>query len=182
VSSVFELGIGTGNVAKAILENNTSASYAGVDISEEMLKAARTKLSQYNCHFIKGDFRETQLPSVDAIASSLSIHHLDPEGQASLLKRVYSASGRFLHFELIAPEDGFEKRQFEEFEQHIISEVAPRYGVSSDAAKTLHEQSKQNDKPMKLSDHARIHERLGVRMDIIFRDHCFVFYEGNSNP
>jgi SAM-dependent methyltransferase len=181
-SSVFELGIGTGNVAQAILVRKPLVRYAGCDIDEASIEIARQKLAGKDCSFLYGDFRAAQLPSVDAVVSSLSIHHLSHEEQKTLLRKIYAANRQFLHFELIAPEDEQEKRLFEEFDQHIIREQAPKYGIPMAVAQDLHKKSQQNDNPMKLSEHIRIHREFGVKIDVVFKDGCFVFYEGRSDP
>src|SRR5690242_11755663 len=98
-TSIFEIGIGTGNIARAVLTVNPTAKYAGVDVNQESLEKAKEKLKQYDCHLAQADFSTIDFPSVDVIVSSLSIHHLTKEGQATLFGKIYNAGKKFLHFE-----------------------------------------------------------------------------------
>ena len=74
--TLVEIGIGTGNLAKKILEyNNDVIQYIGIDQSINMLKEARKKCP--NVQLRKGDFLNLPLESnsCDYIVSSYSFHH-----------------------------------------------------------------------------------------------------------
>lgn len=180
VSSVFEVGTGTGNIAKAILEANPSAKYSGIDIDEKSLDVARKKLTGYDCQISLGDFKTAPIPTSDLIVSSLSIHHLSHEEQTALLKRIYASSRGFLHFELIAPEDEKEKQTVTQLLHDHFREQGEKHGIPLETILALETQSEKNDNPMKLSDHLRIHRNIGAKAEVIFKDYGFAFYEVRS--
>lgn len=177
-STVFEAGTGTGNIAKAILLENPSARYTGVDVDEKSLDVARKKLAGYNSEMSVGDFKTVPIPSSDLIVSSLSIHHLSHDEQAALLKRIYGLNRRFLHFELIAPEDEEEKQAVTQLLHDHFRKQGEKFGIPLETILALEAQSAKHDNPMKLSDHVRIQRELGVQVDIVFKEYCFAFYEG----
>jgi tRNA (cmo5U34)-methyltransferase len=79
---VLDLGCGTGNISKAVKESFPNASITCVDMAENMIKMAKSKLSAYDdVQFEIADFRDLNfLEEFDAVISSLALHHLqDPE-------------------------------------------------------------------------------------------------------
>lgn len=76
--TVAEIGIGTGNLAKVILEgSNEIEQYIGIDQSINMLKEAKKKCP--GVKLLKGDFLNLPLESksCDAIVISYAFHHCD---------------------------------------------------------------------------------------------------------
>lgn len=77
---VAEIGIGTGNLAKRIVEGeNQVKEYIGIDQSLNMLKEAKKKCK--NVQLRKGDFLNLPLESksCDAIVTSYAFHHCDSQ-------------------------------------------------------------------------------------------------------
>lgn len=178
--SVLELGIGTGNIAGAILEQNKNAKYYGIDVDETMLIAARKKLVNYHCDLRCEDFSKSTLAGVDIIVSSLSIHHLTHPEQADLLQRIHGASKRFLHFELIAPENVQQAAEYRAFLDHYAAAQARSLGFEPELILSLQKQSEEKDQPLKLSVHKKILSDLGAKMEIVFQEYCFVFYQSEA--
>lgn len=77
---VAEIGIGTGNLAKVILERSKKIEqYIGIDQSINMLKEAKKKCPGVKVY--KGDFLNLPLEakSCDTIVNSYAFHHCDAE-------------------------------------------------------------------------------------------------------
>ncbi len=77
---VAEIGIGTGNLAKRIIEGeNQVKEYIGIDQSLNMLKEAKKKCPKVQLR--KGDFLNLPLEakSCDVIVSSYAFHHCDSQ-------------------------------------------------------------------------------------------------------
>src|SRR5205085_746104 len=74
---ILELGTGTGETARGLLERHPDASLVGIDISEEMLTVARSWLPRARCDLRVGRL-EDELPHgpFDLVASALCVHHL----------------------------------------------------------------------------------------------------------
>ncbi len=106
---ILELGTGTGETARRLLEANPEATLVGVDESEAMLAAATGRLPGSRVRLQVGRLQEP-LPdgSFDLVASALAVHHLDPEAKRSLFERVRAAlapGGRFVLADLVVPVD-----------------------------------------------------------------------------
>ncbi|MHB1569568.1 MAG: Sua5/YciO/YrdC/YwlC family protein [Solirubrobacteraceae bacterium] len=106
---VLELGTGTGETTRRLLERHPEAVIVGVDESAAMLKAARATLPAERVTLVVGAIEEP-LPSgpFDLAASALCVHHLDAAGKRDLFSRVRSVlspGGRFVLADVVVPED-----------------------------------------------------------------------------
>ena len=87
-SSVLELGTGTGNLAVLL----GAGRLVCVDVSEEMLQIARTKLCAFDSvEYIVSDILEifdTPRDPFDLLVSTYTIHHLTAEEKSLLFRRI----------------------------------------------------------------------------------------------
>lgn len=86
---ILDLGVGSGNLARAALERYPEARLTGVDLSGEMLARAREALPPDRVQFVRRDFRDLDFAdgSFDLVVSSISIHHV-PDADKQALFRV----------------------------------------------------------------------------------------------
>jgi len=106
---ILELGTGTGETARRLLEQHPEASLVGVDDSERMLAAARDLLPGDRVELRVSRIQDA-LPSgpFDLVASALCVHHLDGAEKAGLFARVRAVlgpGGRFVLADLVLPAD-----------------------------------------------------------------------------
>ncbi len=106
---VLELGTGTGESARRVLEQNPRAHLVGIDASGEMLTRARAILPANRARLLVSRL-EDPLPAgpFDLVVSVLAVHHLDGPGKADLFRRIASVlapSGRFVLGDLVVPAD-----------------------------------------------------------------------------
>jgi tRNA (cmo5U34)-methyltransferase len=103
---ILELGVGTGETTRRILDLHPDARLTGIDSSPAMLERARAA-------FPDADLRvsrlEDQLPAgpFDLVVSTLAVHHLDADGKRDLFRRVAEVlrpGGRFVLADLVVPE------------------------------------------------------------------------------
>lgn len=90
---VLDLGAGTGALSEAILEHDTVAALEAIDIDPEMLAQARARLERFGgrARFRECAFDEP-LPSCDAVAASLALHHVPTmDAKGELFRRIYRA-------------------------------------------------------------------------------------------
>lgn len=93
---VIDLCCGEGLLSHAILARFSSAVAHGLDGAPEMLQRAREHLVQFGDRFIPQQIeladRTWRRPSypVQAVVSSLAIHHLDGAGKQALFRDVYN--------------------------------------------------------------------------------------------
>jgi tRNA (cmo5U34)-methyltransferase len=109
VGSVLELGSGTGETTRRVLDAHPDAHLVGIDASEEMLGAARAALAGRPVSLRLGRL-EDPLPAgrFDLVVSALAVHHLDGPGKAALFARVADAlrpGGRFALADVVVPAD-----------------------------------------------------------------------------
>ena len=105
-SRVLDLGAGTGETARRLLDAHPSATVIAVDASEDMLELAgrrargtrRASLGRLEDPLPEGTF--------DLVVSALAVHHLDGAGKADLFRRVRAGlapGGRFVMADVVIP-------------------------------------------------------------------------------
>jgi tRNA (cmo5U34)-methyltransferase len=90
----IDLGCGTGTIAKLLKESFPLATIHCVDIAENMIGAAKQKLSAYSgITFEKADLSNYSfIDSYDVILSSLALHHLlTDDDKRNFYTKVYKA-------------------------------------------------------------------------------------------
>ncbi len=110
--TVLELCCGEGLLAELLLNELPEAAYWGLDGSTLMLEQAGSRLSRFGERVKLGSFdladcswRKLDQP-VQAVVSSLAIHHLDGEGKRRLFEDVYAMlthGGVFIIADVIEP-------------------------------------------------------------------------------
>ncbi len=107
VHEILELGVGTGETARRVLERHPDARLIGIDESPPMLERARASLPA------AADLRigrlQDALPAgpFDAVVSALAVHHLTPAEKRDLFARIASVlrpGGHFVLADLVVPE------------------------------------------------------------------------------
>ena len=103
---VLELGVGTGQTSRRVLDLHPEAKLVGIDESAEMLAAASA--------YVAADLRVSRLQdplpegTFDLVVSALAVHHLDGAGKADLFARVADRlrpAGRFVLGDVVIPDD-----------------------------------------------------------------------------
>jgi tRNA (cmo5U34)-methyltransferase len=97
---ILELGTGTGETARRLLERHPEATLVGIDESVRMLGAAREALPPGRVELRPGRLQD-ELPQgpFDLVASALCVHHLDAAEKLDLFGRaraVLVPGGRFV--------------------------------------------------------------------------------------
>jgi tRNA (cmo5U34)-methyltransferase len=103
---ILELGIGTGETTRRVLELHPRAQLTGVDSSEPMLARARAELPDAD---LRVGRLEDPLPEgpFDLVVSTLAVHHLGSAGKADLFRRIAAVlrlGGRFVLADVVVPE------------------------------------------------------------------------------
>lgn len=96
--SALDLGCGTGEMMKRILDTDGSKRLYGIDLSERMLETARTKLGE-RAALVLGDSEFLPFPDhfFDVVYCNDSFHHYPaPEKVLKEVRRVLKAGGAFL--------------------------------------------------------------------------------------
>jgi tRNA (cmo5U34)-methyltransferase len=106
---VLELGTGTGETARRVLERHPETRLTGIDASARMLERARAELPAARVEELTVARLEDALPPgpFELVFSALAVHHLDRPGKSTLFARVAGAladGGRFVLGDVIVPE------------------------------------------------------------------------------
>lgn len=104
--TIIDLGAGTGLFSEFILQKYPKANIILVDLSEKMLSVAETRFAnKQNIQFCVADIVSFKYHyPVDAVVSSLAIHHLEDEDKQTLYKNIYKIlkqNGLFIHAEQV---------------------------------------------------------------------------------
>jgi tRNA (cmo5U34)-methyltransferase len=104
---ILELGTGTGETARRVLEHHPQAGLVGIDESDSMLEAARQALP-YGTELRVARLQDT-LPEgpFDLVFSALTVHHLDSGEKADLFRRIAAVlrpGGRFVFADVVVPD------------------------------------------------------------------------------
>jgi tRNA (cmo5U34)-methyltransferase len=105
--AILELGTGTGETARRVLELHPDADFVGIDESAAMLDEARRVLP--GSVDLQPSRLQDPLPAgpFDLVFSCLTVHHLDGAGKAELFRRVarvLRSGGRFVLADVVVPE------------------------------------------------------------------------------
>jgi tRNA (cmo5U34)-methyltransferase len=109
---ILELACGEGLLAEALLDKHSAANVYGLDASQLMLEQAKKRLVRFGDRFearifdlFDRSWRKEYQP-VQAVVSSLSIHHMDGNQKSDLFKDMYKlldAGGGFIIADVIQP-------------------------------------------------------------------------------
>ncbi len=105
VGTILELGVGTGETSRRVLELHPAAQLTGIDASAAMLAEAALPGADLQVARL-----EDALPGgpFDLVISCLAIHHLDAAGKRDLFGRiaeVLTENGTFVLADVIVPDD-----------------------------------------------------------------------------
>ena len=104
---ILELGTGTGETARRVLERHPDAALVGIDESDSMLEHARRGLpdgTELGVARLQDALPEGPF---DLVFSALTVHHLDPGEKADLFQRIAAvlrAEGRFVLGDVVVPD------------------------------------------------------------------------------
>ena len=104
---ILELGTGTGETARRVLERHPDAALVGIDESDSMLEHARRGLpdgTELGVARLQDALPEGPF---DLVFSALTVHHLDPGEKADLFQRIAAVlrtEGRFVLGDVVVPD------------------------------------------------------------------------------
>jgi len=178
---VIDLGCGTGSIANKVKETFSNAQVTCVDLAENMIEMAKTKLSLYSdvryqvSDFYRFDFSD----SYDVVISSLALHHLindeDKQGFYSRIYKALSPGGIFYNADVVLASNSHLQdayiRQWKEFmaksvsKQEIEKKWIPKY--------------REEDRPARLMDQLAWLGEIGfIDTDVVWKFYNFAVYGG----
>lgn len=111
----IDLGAGTGDAARAVLDRYPAARAILADFSAQMTENARNALAGYadRCRYVEFDLTRAGWPTdipptVDAVISSLCVHHLPDERKQQLFREIFARlvpGGWYLNYDPVTAPD-----------------------------------------------------------------------------
>lgn len=90
---VLDLGLGSGENARTVLQRYSNARLVGIDVSARMIQRARLKLADFasRVNLIQSDFRTLPLlHTFNFVYSILAVHHLPAKDKQAFFNRIWS--------------------------------------------------------------------------------------------
>jgi tRNA (cmo5U34)-methyltransferase len=175
---VLDLGAGTGLFSGFVQQKYPKAAFTLVDLSEEMLKAAKSRFEDYsNVKYIVADYIAYPLEErYDMVISSLSIHHLTDADKKRIFQKVFSLlkdGGVFVNADQAAGRTPYFDERFKELWEDEIR----KSDLSSEAIASAIERRKL-DCNASVSDQLSWLQEAGFAdVDCVYKYHEFaVFY------
>jgi tRNA (cmo5U34)-methyltransferase len=105
--TILDLGTGSGETLRHVVEQHPAARCIGIDESDAMLSVAREVVPNADLRVAR---LQDELPEgrFDLVVSALAVHHLDEAEKAALFRRVatrLSPGGRFVLADVVVPDD-----------------------------------------------------------------------------
>ncbi len=180
---VLDLGCGTGNITKKVLERFPEAEVTCLDISDKMIEIAKEKLSEYdNINYIIGDFTVVDIEDkYDAIISSLALHHIPTnEGKKEMYEHIYDAlkvGGVFYNADVIKPNSSYN----EKLNERMSDKYMQKEGATIEEMQDHKQKRESNDIPVTLVTHFRLLEEAGFEeIDVIWKYFSNAVYGGTK--
>ena len=167
---VLDLGAGTGALSEAILEHDSVEALEAVDVDPEMLAQARARLQRFGgrVRFRECSFDEP-LPSCDAVAASLALHHVPTmDAKGELFRRIHRAlraGGVFVNADVTISADPAERaRAYRLWANHMTG-----CGIGENQAWQHFDEWAEEDTYFPMEDELAAMREAGFRADCIWR-------------
>ena len=179
---VLDLGAGTGALAEAILEDEGVGAVIAIDIDAEMLDQARVRLERFGsrARFERRSFYDA-LSECDAVAASLSLHHIPTlESKSALYRGIFRAlrpGGIFVNADVAVSADPAEGRAcYRKWASHLVS-----CGIDERRAYEHFDEWAAEDTYFAVGDELIAMGEAGFRADCTWRDAPFTLLTGRKS-
>ena len=132
-AEILDLGCGTGLELEEYFLLNPNAHITGIDLSQAMLKALKTKFPGKDLNLICSSYFDVELgfEKYNAAVSVESLHHFTRECKLSFyrkLLRSLKTNGYFILTDYFAESEALEKEYFDTFEKLKQEQSIPHHG------------------------------------------------------
>ena len=178
----LDLGCGTGNITKALKERYPGASVLCVDLAENMLALARSKLSGFKrVEYWLGDIRSLDYSKkYNVIISSLALHHVEEKEKGVLYRKIYGAltkGGVFYNADLIVASNNYLAGMYLEKWKAFMRRS---FSVSK-INNVILKHKDDEDRPVKLATEMAFLDKAGFKdLDVVWKYYNFAVYGGKK--
>lgn len=181
--NVIDIGCGTGNAAGKIKARYPLSGIHCIDITENMILAARKKLEKLEkISFEIADIETYDFNlKYDVALSSLAIHHLEnDEDKYNLFKRIFNcllSGGVFYVFDIIlAPSDYLQKVYMQKWKDFMGLSIS-----DSEIESVWMKKYKDEDRPCELTKQIKWLQDIGFKeVEVIMKYYNFAVYGGRK--
>jgi len=174
---VVDLGCGTGNITKALLDKYPKASVVCVDLAEGMIKMARAKLKKYkNVEYRVGNIADEDFSGrYDAVISSLVLHHIEKKDKPKFYKKIYngmSRGGVFYTADFVIPPGDYLKTMYvDHWKAFMAKNLSPTQIIS------VLDKHKREDRPAELMFELETLKKTGFKnIEVVWKKYNFAIY------
>ncbi|MDH5680030.1 MAG: methyltransferase domain-containing protein [Spirochaetota bacterium] len=178
---VMDLGCGTGTVSKQIKLAFPKAIISCMDIAQNMIEMAKSKLAEYSDpHYMVEDFYHYQFTEeYDVIVSSLALHHLLTDNdKKAFYQKIYqglAVNGVFYNADVILGSRDY----LQELYMDKWREFMRRHVTEEEIKKKWIPTYYEEDRPAKLIEQIHWLEEIGfIDVDILWKYYNFAVYGG----
>jgi len=175
---IIDLGCGTGNLGAKAKEYYQNARLTCVDMTENMIKMAKTKFEKYpDTVFWHGDIRKFDFSKkYDAVISSMVLHHVEGAEKIKFYKKLNKSlkkGGVFLNIDIFLTNDAkLQKFYIDKWISFMSSN-----GLPLDKIKEMLARHKKEDRPVVIGWELEALKKAGFKtQDIIFKNFNFAVY------
>lgn len=187
-----DLGAGTGAAARTVLDHYSAAQAVLADFSPQMMAQGKVELEPYTSRYTYVEFDLTAIGAwpasipdpVDAVISSLSVHHLKDERKQSLFAEIFAhlaAGGWYLNYDPVLPPDT------------VVEEAWLRAGDRRDPTAADKRRHRTPEEQFRYENHVRymipLEPQVGFLraagfegVDIFWKELDFAIYGGRRPP
>jgi ubiquinone/menaquinone biosynthesis C-methylase UbiE len=164
ISSILDLGSGTGNLAGLILKNHPRIKFYGIELRPQLVRLATSRLRRRNVRFIKGDILKVDWPKAECVTSSLTIHHFTDAEKERTFRKIYNSSNHFFYY------DRLKGSSYEEDKHNLdfLFEHMSKNGLSKETIKAAKVEMEENDNPLTKEQLNQMLKRIGFNYRILY--------------
>lgn len=179
---IIDLGCGTGNLTKKLAEAYPKAHIMCVDMAENMLKMAKTKLGHNrNIRFWQGDVRDYAYPNpCDVIVASMVLHHVEGNSKPRFYQKLYhslSQGGVFFAIDIfLSPSSHLQKLYMAQWRKFMRANGLPVRKINDLIARHYRE-----DRPVVFEEELSMLCKAGFQnVDVVLKHYNFAVYGGTK--
>jgi len=176
---VIDLGCGTGTIAHKVKTIFPNSYISCLDIAENMIKMAKTKIDENNEFFINDFYQFNFDKKYDVIISSLALHHLENnEDKKMFYRKIYNVltdGGVFYNADVVLGSNSHLQdlyiAKWKEFmgKNVTLEEIENKWIVKY----------KAEDRPTSLINHINWLEEIGFKnIDVVWKYYNYCVYGG----
>jgi len=183
----LDLGAGTGNLARAILSAYPASTAVLADFSAEMMGAGEREMQPFAGRYqyvefdmSRGDWPAAIPASLDAVVTSLCVHHLPDDRKQGLFAEIFShlvPGGWYLNYDPVRAEDPVVAAVWERVNDHRDPELKRRRTHPTHEERARYENHVRHIIPLPLQlDYLRAAGYAGI--DVYYKQLDYVVYGG----